>query len=75
MLGPLPALHRLLVASGVVTVFLGLGVWLGVDPGVQLDLPAGLLAGTVAGLVLAFALVHDFHRRQARAVRVRRRTP
>lgn len=75
MLGPLPALHRLVVALGVVAVFLGLGVWLGVDPGIRIDLRVGLVAGTAAGLVLAFALLHDFHRRQARPVRVRRRTP
>ncbi|CAM3623316.1 hypothetical protein [Nocardioides zeicaulis] len=74
MLGPLPALHRFLVVLAVVAVFLGLGVWLGVDPGVSLDLRAGALVGTVAGLGLAFALVHDFHHRQARPVRVRRRT-
>ena len=38
--------------------------------GVQVAAAAGALWGAFAGLVLAYILVHDFHR--SRAVRVRR---
>ncbi len=74
MFGPLPALHRLVLVVGALLVGAGTGFWLGAVPEVPLDLRAGLVAGTAAGIAAAFVLVHDFHHRQARPVRVRRRT-
>ena len=74
MFGPLPALHRLVLVAGALLVGTGIGFWLGAVPEVPLNLRVGLVAGTTAGIAAAFVLVHDFHHRQARPVRVRRRT-
>ena len=73
MLGPLPTLHRFVIVLSALLVCVGLGFWLGAMPEVSLDLRAGLLAGTAAGVAAAFVLVHDFHQRHTREVRVRRR--
>ena len=73
MLGPLPALHKFFIVLGSLVVCVGLGFWLGAMPEVPLNLRVGLLAGTVAGVAAAFVLVHDFHQRQARPARIRKR--
>ncbi len=73
MLGPLPALHRIILVLGAVLVCTGIGLWFGVMPEVPLDVRAGLLAGTATGAAAAFVLVHDFHERQTRASPGRRR--
>ncbi len=73
MLGPLPALHRFLMVLAALVVCIGLGVWLGAVAEVPFDLHVGLVAGTLAGVAAAFVLVHDFHQRQARTARARRR--
>ena len=73
MFGPLPALHKLALVLGALIVCTGLGFWLGAMPEVPINLRSGVLAGTAAGAVAAFALVHDFHQRQSRPARVRRR--
>ena len=44
-------------------------------PEIPLNLRVGLLAGTAAGVAAAFVLVHDFHQRQTRPARARRRRP
>jgi ethanolamine transporter EutH len=73
MLGPLPTLHRFVLVLAALVVGIGIGFWLGAMPEIALNLRVGVLAGTAAGLAAAFVLVHDFHQRQARPARERRR--
>jgi hypothetical protein len=75
MFGPLPALHKFTIVLAALLVCLGIGFWFGAMPEIPLNLRAGLLAGAVAGAAAGFVLVHDFHARQARPARVRRRLP
>ncbi len=75
MLGPLPTLHRFVLILAALVVCTGIGLWVGVTPEIPLNLRVGLLAGTGAGAAAAFTLVHDFHQRQPRPDRVRRRVP
>lgn len=74
MLGPLPALHKFVLVVAALVVCTGIGIWFGVMPEVPLNLRVGIVAGTAAGAAAAFVLVHDFHQRQARPARARRRT-
>ena len=73
MFGPLPALHKFFLVLAALVVCLGIGFWFGAMPEVPLNLRVGLLAGAGAGVTAGFVLVHDFHARQARPARVRRR--
>ena len=77
MLGPLPYLHRLVLAVSTLVVGMGIGAWAGVVPVVPVQLLPGVVLGLVAGLAGAFLLVHDFHAAQVhqrtRPARVRRR--
>ena len=73
MLGPLPTLHRFVLVLAALVVCVGIGFWFGAMPDVPLNLRAGLLAGTAAGVAAAFVLVHDFHQRQTRPARARKR--
>ncbi len=73
MLGPLPALHRFALVVAALLVGVGLGLWFGAIPEVPVNLRLGLLAGGAAGAGAAFVLVHDFHHREARPARARRR--
>ena len=73
MLGPLPALHRYVLVLAALVVCVGIGLWFGAVPEVPLNLRVGLVAGAAAGAAAAFVLVHDFHQRQGRAARARRR--
>ncbi len=58
-MGPLPALHRLLIAGLVLLLSVATGVWLAE----RYDLPwGGLGVGLGVGSLLAFLLVHDFRR-------------
>ncbi len=73
MLGPLPTLHRFVLVLAALVVCVGIGFWFGAMPDVPVDVRAGLLAGTAAGVAAAFVLVHDFHQRQNRPARARKR--
>ena len=73
MFGPLPTLHRFVLVVAALVVCAGIGLWFGVMPEVPLNVRAGLLTGTGVGVAAAFALVHDFHERQSRPERARRR--
>lgn len=58
-MGPLPALHRLLIAGLILLLSVAAGVWLA---GRQ-DLPlGGLGVGLVAGSLFSYLLIHDFRR-------------
>ena len=72
MLGPLPALHRLLLVLAALVVCVGIGLWFGAVPEIPLNLRVGLAAGAATGVAAGFVLVHDFHH-QGRPARVRRR--
>jgi peptidoglycan/LPS O-acetylase OafA/YrhL len=70
LLAPLPRLYRIVVVAVVLALGIGAGVWLTQS----WDLPAGgFVVGCLAGLVIAYLLVHDFHRPQPRTARVTRR--
>ena len=70
VIGPLPRLHRTLVVTAALIVAIASGAWIAHFLPIQVAAAAGALWGAFAGLVLAYILVHDFHR--SRAVRVRR---
>ena len=58
-MGPLPALHRLLIAGLILLLCVVSGVWLAASH----DLPLGGFGiGIGGGSVLAFLLLHDFQR-------------
>ena len=58
-MGPLPALHRLLIAGVVLLLSTASGAWLAE----RLDMPlGGLGVGILAGCLFTFLLVHDFRR-------------
>lgn len=72
MLGPLPRLYRSLVTAAALLVFIGCGIVLAQ----VLPLPfGGVVTGTAVGLLIAFVLVHDFHRRRTHSSRAVRRHP
>jgi hypothetical protein len=73
MLGPLPALHKYLLVLAALVVCTGIGLWFVAVPEIPLNLRVGLVAGAAAGIAASFVLVHDFHQREGRAARVRRR--
>lgn len=75
MFGPLPTLHKIVLAVAALIICTGIGLWVGVMPDIPLDIGVGLLTGTGVGVAAAFALVHDFHERESRPARVRRRLP
>ncbi|CAB4960381.1 unannotated protein [freshwater metagenome] len=75
MFGPLPPLHKWVLVLAAVLVCMGIGFWVGAVPEIPLNIRVGLVAGAGAGIAAAFVLVHDFHRRQRPAVRVRRHEP
>jgi hypothetical protein len=67
-MGPLPQLHRFLIAALVLLLSLGLGLWLASYH----DLPlGGVGVGLGVGCLIAYLLVHDS--RPPRSVRVIRR--
>jgi len=69
-MGPLPQLHRLLVAALILTLCLAGGIWLAGF----LDVPVrGIGLGLGVGLLLVWLTIHDFHRPRERPVRISRR--
>lgn len=70
MFGPLPLLHRTVLA--VVTAACGVlaGAWVAHVTGLPVAVSTGALLGGVLGVVAAYAVVHQ---PQPRAVRVTRR--
>ena len=69
-MGPLPPLHRLVVATLLLMLCLAGGIWLAGF----LDLPMpGIGVGLGAGVLLVWLATHDFHRPRPRPVRVSRR--
>lgn len=74
MLGPLPPLHRVLVALCAIALFVAGGAW------VTFALTGPLLAATGAGVglgigaVVVLLLLHDRQPRRLRAQHVRSRT-
>jgi len=69
-MGPLPQLHRFLVATLLLTLCLAGGIWLA---GV-LDLPMrGIGVGLGVGLLVVWLATHDFRRPRERPVRISRR--
>jgi hypothetical protein len=73
MLGPLPSLHRVIVAVCVLAVSLVLGAWLSLAlPQVFLG-GAGIGVGAALGTVVVIVLLHEPPQPHRRAVRVHRR--
>lgn len=69
-MGPLPQLHRLVVAALLLVLGLAGGVWLAVF----LELPlGGIGVGLGAGLLLVWLATHDFRGPRSRPVRISRR--
>jgi hypothetical protein len=62
LFGPLPVLHRIVLVIGVLTVWIGLGLWSGLVPYLPVAVVPGVVMGALAGLVTAYVLLHDFHR-------------
>lgn len=67
MLGPLPRLYSLLVVVSTLVLGVALGAWLGLLEAVPLVTTTGALIGLGLAVVASWLLVHDFHRRSARA--------
>ena len=72
MFGPLPRLHRALLALTVLLLGIASGAWVAHATAMPVAVTAGAALGAVGGAVLAYALLHDFHSR-ARPVRATRR--
>ena len=69
-MGPLPPLHRLVVAVLLLVLCLVAGISLAGF----LDLPLpGIGAGLAVGVLLVWLAIHDFHRPRPRPVRIPRR--
>ena len=73
MLGPLPALYRIIVAVCAVLAFIGLGAWLAHTLPIPLQAAAGAGIGAGIGMVAVLGILHDFHARHSAVNRVRAR--
>ena len=73
MLGPLPALYRIIVAVCAVLAFIGLGAWLAFTLPIPLQAAAGAGIGAGFGVVVVLGAFHDFHDGHDAAHRVRAR--
>lgn len=72
MFGPLPVLHRIVIAAISLCFGVVAGVWTAHMTALPMAVSGGALAGGLLGLVLGFVLVHTPHA-QPRPVRVNRR--
>ena len=69
-MGPLPQLHRFVVATLLLMLFLAGGIWLAAF----LDVPMrGIGLGLGVGLLVVWLATHDFRRPRERPVRISRR--
>lgn len=74
MLGPLPAIYRVIVSAIALLAFVGCGAWLtSLLPGPFLAL-AGAGIGAGIGAVVVLLLLHDFEHPHGQAHRVRIRS-
>jgi ABC-type Fe3+-siderophore transport system permease subunit len=73
VLGPLPAIYRVIVAVCAVLAFIGLGAWLAYTLPIPLQAPAGAGIGAGIGVVAVLGILHDFHHRHPPAHHVRAR--
>lgn len=71
MLGPLPLLHRAVLAAVTFCVGVAAGAWLGQFTTLPIAAAMGALLGGMVGLVGAYALLLEPQPRLARAVRRR----
>jgi hypothetical protein len=62
LFGPLPVLYRILLVIGVLTFWIGLGLWSGLVPYLPVSVVTGVVVGALAGLVTVYVLLHDFRR-------------
>jgi hypothetical protein len=72
MFGPLPVLHRLLVVTLTLLTGIASGAWLAHVTSLPIAVGSGAALGCIAGGMIAYGLVHDFHRPRPAPV-VRRR--
>ncbi len=63
MLGPLPLLHRMVVVAAVLAVFVGLGLWMGLESSAPVVLLSGTTFGVLSGGLVSWLVVHDSHER------------
>ena len=69
-MGPLPQLHRFVVATLLLMLVLAGGIWLAAF----LDVPMrGIGLGLGVGLLVVWLATHDFRRPRERPVRISRR--
>ena len=72
MIGPLPRIPRYVLAAVAILTFLVSGAWMAQQTSC-LVAPWGSVVGAAVGVVVAYLLVHDFHRRASTAGRPVRR--
>ena len=75
MLGPLPALYRIIVSACALLACVGLGAWLAFTLPVPLLAGAGASIGAGIGVVAVLLLTHNFRHPGGTPHRVRMRTP
>lgn len=72
MLGPLPLLHRIVLAAISLASGVLAGVWVAHETSVPLAVSEGAVAGALLGLVTAYAVAHGSRPRAREARTVRR---
>lgn len=72
MFGPLPLLHRLLVITLTLLTGVASGAWLAHVTPLPIAVGSGAAVGCIAGAMIAFWLVHDFHRPRTAPIARRR---
>lgn len=72
MFGPLPLLHRIVLAAISLCFGVIAGVWIAHATALPVAISGGALAGGLLGLLAAYALVHSTSQ-QPRPIRIHRR--